>query len=372
MAIVVTLTAYGCSEEPADNLQPVETLYQSESSPEPAGSTAVPQGTAPGGGTDAGSEELPFKLSTSDSGITLTGTGLARNTILQQVIALEGAEWDGVLPPERTVDVAIVDGSIEAVLGALLPGVDYQVRMESRAGARNRLSALWLGEGPVQVSQLPAGASSLESPLLPDGVLAGTREDHVRMLAERYASGDPEEQASAIMDTELTEGGISFIAEILNTAQDEAILLEALSRLDASDEFAARWLLLQLLGHPNRLVVLEALDAIEVWQDISIGKYLEPLVNHHDSAVREKALELLDDLASYTEVGLAGDPYNLESSGGTLTPEQLMQIEKTTQALKQGQPDLGGPRLPGAPPLPAPTAPVSERSGDGASNQPSR
>ena len=116
-------------------------------------------------------------------------------------------------------------------------------------------------------------------------------------------------------------------------------MIDVIRRLESGEEFGAKWALLQSLSHPNPVIQLEILESIEVWRDPTIKKYIDRLTTHYDPGVRKKALELVDNLNTYAEIGIAADPYGVdEVSVQVTTPEQRAQRElKIEQRQKQDE-----------------------------------
>jgi hypothetical protein len=185
-------------------------------------------------------------------------------------------------------------------------------------------------EPNVVVQQVGAdGEPELASPLVTSDGSIDAGEDYVKVLYQQYMDGDSEARKMAIMDVEITEGGVAFLDNVLKSAQDREVLIEAIRRLEIGEEFGAKWALLEALHHQDPVIVLEVLESIEVWRDPTIKKYIQPLTFHENPEVREKALELVDDLNTYAEVGVAADPYEIESATRVkLSPEQREQGEK--------------------------------------------
>ncbi len=266
-----------------------------------------------------GNEEKPAGdvFTVDDQGISLVGSGLSRNDILAQLVAHDGAVRHGGPLIDRTLDIHMENATMGEALGVLLAGASYQARFEHREGGRARLQTLWLGDGAMDAAtaampEVPGIA--LASPLqTADGSVDGG-EPFVRMLLGQYNEGDPEARKMAIMDVELTTGGVAFLDHVLKTAQDEDLLIEAIRRLEIGEEFGARWALLEALGHDNPVILLEVLASLEVWRDPTIRRYIVPLTEHGNADVREKAAELIEDLDTYAEVDLAG--YAIEDDQG--------------------------------------------------------
>lgn len=326
----------GCGQESGVDSGDVETIHQSA-------------GELPAAADDSGAAKSPDNSRTTEmdpsrtdgdifnigpNGITLIGSSLSRNGILNQLVAFDGAEQHGGPLIDQPVNVNVSDGSIGEVLAQLLDGISYQARFEKADGERTRLHSLWLGEDAMKpqlvVQQVAADASgALISPLTPADGSLDAGEDYVKVISRQYADGDSEARKMAIMDVEVTEGGVAFLANVMQTAQDEEVLIEAIRRLEIGEEFGAKWALLESLAHPNPVIVLEILESIEVWRDPTIKKYIEPLTFHGNTDVREKALELVDDLNSYAEVGVAADPYGIEqATRPQLTPQQRQEMEE--------------------------------------------
>jgi hypothetical protein len=322
----------GCGQEDPDSATVIETN----------GQTAAADDTGETGaqGVISPADDI---FTVERTGITLIGNGLSRNGILNQLVEFDEAELHGGPLIDQPVDIRVERGSMGEVLGQLLTGVSYQVRLERQEGARERLHSLWLGEEAMRpqvvLRQVDTdGAAGLVSPLetMDGSVDAG--EDHVTMLYRQYTSGGAEARKMAIMDVELTEGGVAFLDHVMKSAQDEEILIEAIRRLEIGEEFGAKWALLEALGHPNATIVHEVLESIEVWRDPTIRKYVLPLTFHENNEVREKALELVDDLDTYADVGVAADPYDIEAA--TRTPVSAEQRQQKQAAKKIQQQNL--------------------------------
>ena len=271
------------------------------------------------------------------SGITLIGTRLSRNRILNQLIDFDGTAVHGGPLIDQPVDMRVVDGPMGAVLAQLLAGVSYQARLERQQQARARLHTLWLGEESMkrQVAMVQSGIeeeTGLPSPLVAADGSVDAGEEYVRMLYQQYRHGDLEAKKMAITDVEMTEGGVTFLDNVMKTAQDEEILIEVIRRLDIADAFGAKWALLEALNHPNPAVVMEVLESLEVWRDPTIRRYLLPLTFHEDIDVREKALGLVEDLDTYALIGTYEQTHDIDPVDRSRgSPDQRAQRQRELQ-----------------------------------------
>ena len=145
-------------------------------------------------------------------------------------------------------------------------------------------------------------ARMLPSPIVSeDGSIHGD-EPYVRKQAELYKAGDVEQKKTAIIDLELSEGGVILLSHIIRNDPSRSVVVEAIQRLDLGEEFGARWALLDALDHKDPDVVLEILAAVEVWRDPTIRRYIVPLANHPDERVSAKSADLLEDLRIYADL----------------------------------------------------------------------
>ncbi len=329
---------------PDDSSQPeaVETIQQGGGQTSGTASTQVPETeTEVTTTSNDASADVDDIFTVDDSGITLIGAALSRNGILNQLVDFDEAEILGGPLIDQPVDINVTAGTMGEVLGQLLDGVSYQARFEKQSAARMRLHTLWLGTEAMKpqlvVQQVSTDdGNGLVSPLSPADGSLDAGEDYVKVVSQQYADGDSEAKKMAIMDVEVTEGGVAFLANVMRTAQDEEVLIEAIRRLEIGEEFGAKWALLKSLNHTNSTIVLEILESIEVWRDPTIKKYIEPLTFHGNKDVREKALELVDDLNTYAEVGVAADPYDIEqSTRPQMTAEQLQQMQAQQKQKRQ-------------------------------------
>ena len=143
--LAMLLVACGEAENsPPENVETIEQgsvqSGEAESNPAsvPADGSRVDRSDAPTTSNDV--------FTIDDGGITLIGTSLSRNGILNQLVDFDEAEMKGGPIIDQPVDINVEAGTMGEVLGQLLDGVNYQARFEKQPGARMRH---WGAESPV-------------------------------------------------------------------------------------------------------------------------------------------------------------------------------------------------------------------------------
>lgn len=124
---------------------------------------------------------------------------------------------------------------------------------------------------------------------------AEARDDLQAALRAALDDPDPRVREEALSEVKATEGDArERIARLAEKDPDPNIRLAAIEVLAEDGTFQAVTELVAMLDDPEPQVLVATLEALDFSGDESLAPHIEPLANHSDSQVREKAREMLE------------------------------------------------------------------------------
>jgi hypothetical protein len=209
---------------------------------------------------------------------------IARETGLVVVSFVSGGD------PKGRVTLRSIGEPIEVVLARALAGVPFSIEP---VGQGARLSVI---VGTQGAAPEPPARARAETPRPPPTRDARPAPDDESETLEQLTSGDPEERVEAVewLDVTAAAGYEAVVERLLNDPDPEVRAAAAESLGDA--DVGAVGPLLRALEDRESVVVLEALDSLELLGDASTVEKLEPVLDHPDPEVRERAIEVREFL----------------------------------------------------------------------------
>ncbi len=274
------------------------------------------------------------RVEVSGGRVTVISNGAGRVSVLDRLAQMGGFELELGAFEDRPLFARVERADLRSALPILIAGSAYSVdyRFVPELGA-HALARLRLGEAlpagsaagspesgltaslPSEGSELDPSArreSSEGATAEPAGGLAGLatalargaasqadphREAERASLRAELESSDPDDRASAVADIEPEGEGLELLVDLLAGDPDPGVRTAAAEQLADGEGYAAVRALVDALADPDREVVLEAIESLELAGDASVVPDLEPLLEHPDAEIRGAAEEALDFLA---------------------------------------------------------------------------
>jgi hypothetical protein len=175
-------------------------------------------------------------------------------------------------------------------------GVGLQQWGRSGAGEERTRSPDRRAPGRAGVSPVQGIGRALATAIGEDGRERFEEEDVEREVLEALGSRDPEARASAAEEIDPEGNGLARLLTLALDDPDPKVRAVATAQLADGDSFGAMSGLLDALGDPDRMVVLEAIEGLSATGDSSVLFALEPLRRSRDAEIRSAAEEAIDSL----------------------------------------------------------------------------
>lgn len=263
----------------------------------------------------------PLRVLSGPSGISVQAQAVPLDEVLRELSRVTGVAvyFEAGLDTRvtrRPTSLALQDAKVEEAFRRVLRDVNFIVgygpdRVEevrvfgggSGTGPFNRLAAL-----PPSMARRPrVGPPRLQGPLASQDAGDEAELDAPALEQAALTHPDPEERASALSRlSELDEGRTREVAlAILDRDQNVQVLREALNLLEMQDQLP-RERLMRFVAAPRPAEArIQALDMLadSGTNDAAFRRLVSTLAKDQNDEVRQRALEILEDLEGESEQG---------------------------------------------------------------------
>jgi hypothetical protein len=246
-----------------------------------------------------------YVLKISDGRISLNSAWSSRITILEDMSQRIGFELNYSGDSDKLVRVNQTMGSVAELLEAMLEGVNYRAEYDAQAGDNGfRISRLNFG-APLNKDEA-MGDEIYTQPTIDLAVVFPESSEEIFLgadaedadLATRLQFGSIEDISIAVSELTIDPAGLKAAYQVYSQTTSPEVRIAVLELIESEDNYLARSMIVLSLQSLDPAEAMVALAIVDSQDDFSLAPQVEALQNHHDAAVRELAMEVLESITS--------------------------------------------------------------------------
>jgi hypothetical protein len=246
-----------------------------------------------------------YLLQISDGNISLKSAWSSRITILEDMAQSIGFELNYSGDSDKLVRVNQTKGGMGELLEALLGGVNYQAEYDAEPGDNGfRISRLNIGSPPREDEAM--GDKIYTQPTIDLAVVFPESSEEIFLgadaedadLATRLQFGSIEDISIAVSELTIDPAGLKAAYQVYTHTTSPEVRIAVLELIESEDNYLARSMIVLSLQSLDPAEAMVALSIVDSQDDFSLAPQVEAMQYHHDAAVRDLAVEVLQSITS--------------------------------------------------------------------------